>query len=110
MSLDILTGDIYVVGANEYPIRACAAWAWYAGRGMRRLLKVTASTKRQPAMSSGKRGAPVTNLTGLRSTPLDPLSPEIAERLALDTPHTLLQTFVDGGDVFYDLVLEDLKR
>lgn len=110
MALDIVTGDIYVVGSDEYPIRSCAAWSWGYGRAMKRLLKVDASTKRQPVISGGKRGAPATNLTGLRSTPLDPLSPEIAERLALETPHTLLQTFVDGGDVFYDLVLEDLKR
>ena len=110
MSLDIREGDIYVVGTNEYPIRSCAAWAWNAGRGIKRLLKVDASTKRYPSMSSGKRGAPVANLTGLRSTPLDPFSPDLAQREALDTPHTLLQTFVDGGDVFYDLVLEDLKR
>lgn len=110
MALDIRDGDIYVVGSNEYPIRSCAAWQWGYGSAIKRLLKVDASTKRYPAMSSGKRGAPVANLTGLRSTPLDPFTPDLARREALDTPHTLLQTFVDGGNVFYELILEDLKR
>lgn len=110
MALDIREGDIFVAGGKEYPIRSCAEWRWFAGRSMRRLLRVTASTKRAPAMSGGKRGAPVTHLTGIRSTPLDPLDPEVAERLALNTPHELLQTVVDGGDTFYALALEELKR
>jgi hypothetical protein len=110
VALDIREGDLYVVGSREYPIRSCAEWSWRYGRAMRRLLQVTASTKRSPAIAGGKRGAPATNLTGVRSTPLDPVSPELAQRLALDTPHELLQTFVDGGDTFYELILEDLKR
>lgn len=108
--LDIREGDIFVAGGREYPIRSCATWAWDAGRAMRRLLRVTASTKRAPAMSGGKRGAPVTHLVGIRSTPLDPLDPETQRRLALETPHELLQTYVDGGNGFHVLVLEELKR
>lgn len=34
------------------------------------MMTVTASTKRQPAMSGGKRGEPTTNLTSLLITPL----------------------------------------
>jgi hypothetical protein len=104
------------------------------------LATVAASTKRPPATSSGLRGAPATNLTGLLVTPLDPVDPELRQRLGIDTPHTLLQTFVDGasdiveGDwlvigsdeypikrlsawpagvtspVYRQLILEDLKR
>lgn len=58
---------------------------------------VTASTKRAPAVTSGKRGEPVTHLATLRCTPLDPLDPETAQRLGLQTPHTLRQTFTDGS-------------
>jgi hypothetical protein len=110
MSLDIEEGDTLVVDGVDYPIKACSAWSWTYGRVMRRLLTVTASTKRTPAMTNGKRGAPTTKLTNLKCMPLDPASPEIAQRVALATPHTLLQTVVDGGDVFYELVLENLKR
>lgn len=60
-----------------------------------RAANVTASTKRPPTISGGKRGAPATNIESLSCTPLDPISPELAQRLALDTPHELLQTFVD---------------
>lgn len=102
-----------------------------------RFLTVTASTKRQPAISSGKRGAPVTQVASLRCTPLDPVDPELRQRLALDTPHELLQTFTQETDIvqgdlltvagvdypvrscaewtwrgttFRHLVVEDLKR
>lgn len=56
---------------------------------------VTASTKRNPAIASGKRGAAVTNISSLKCTQLDPVNPEIAERLGLGTPHEALETFVD---------------
>lgn len=62
-----------------------------------RLATATASTQRTPAISGGKRGAPVTQIASLNCTPLDPLDAEIRQRLALETPHELLQTFVDNG-------------
>lgn len=60
-----------------------------------RAANVTASTKRPPSISGGKRGAPATNISSLSCTPLDPINPELRQRLALETPHELLQTFVD---------------
>jgi hypothetical protein len=105
---------------------------------MRRFLTETASTKRPPAISSGKRGTPATKISSLKCTPLDPVDPELRQRLAINTPHELLQTFVNGGldilegdflvygatdypirscaewkwrgVVFQRLILEDLKR
>ena len=61
------------------------------------LATVTASTKRAPAISSGKRGAAETNLSSLKCMPLDPIDPEIRRTLTLNTPHELLQTAVEGG-------------
>lgn len=58
---------------------------------------VTASTKRTPAISSGRFGAAATNIASLSCFPLDPVSAEIAARMGLGTPHELLQTFVEGG-------------
>ena len=57
---------------------------------------VSASTKRA-SLSSGKRGTPTTNLSGLSATPLDPVSAELQERLGLESPMELLQTFVSGA-------------
>ena len=65
--------------------------------GFRSAATVTASTKRSPAPSSGKRGVPTTWLSSLQCTPLDPVDPETRQRLAINTPHELLQTFVDAG-------------
>jgi len=111
MSVDVREGDVLVVSATDYPIVSCAEWVYpYSMAGMRRLTTVTASTKRTPAISGGKRGAAETNVTSLKCTPLDPVDPGLRQRMALDTPHELLQTFVDGGTVFYHLILEDLKR
>jgi len=37
------------------------------------------------------------NIASLSCTPLDPVDAELRTRLGLDTPHELLQTFVEGG-------------
>lgn len=62
-----------------------------------RLATETASTKRSPGISEGRRGEPTTQIASLSCTPLDPVDAEIRERLALDAPHELLQTFVTGA-------------
>lgn len=69
-----------------------------------RLARVVANTKRAPALAGGQRGAAATNLVGLRCTPLDSVSAETARRFALETPHTLRQTFtttvgIEPGDI-----------
>lgn len=102
-----------------------------------RLATETASTKRSPTVSGGRRGTATTSVASLSCTPLDPVDPELRERLALSTPHELLQTYVRGdpdilegdifvssgseypirscaewkwsSDVFLRLILEDLK-
>lgn len=69
------------------------------------LLTETAGTRRA-AISGGKRGEPTAHLAGLACTPLDPVDPETRHRLAIETPHQLLQTFVGGDpDVKQDDVL-----
>lgn len=61
-----------------------------------KMASVTASTKRA-TLSAGKRSSPSTHLNNLKIFPLDPVDPELRQRLALDTPHELLQTFVEGN-------------
>jgi hypothetical protein len=73
---------------------------------------IEASTMRQASLdkATGKRGAAVPHLTGLWCTPLDPLAPDLTTRERLGSgARELLQTIVDGGDVFYAVTLEDLK-
>lgn len=61
----------------------------------RKLATVTASTRRNPGVSSGKRGEKTTYLTSLLCTPLDPVQPEIAYRAGLESPFEALETYVD---------------
>jgi hypothetical protein len=112
MALDIKEGDVLVVSSVEYPIRAAGDWdfRWGVTTGFSRMATKTASTKRPPALSSGKRGVAATKLTSLTCTPLDPVAPEVRQRLALNTPHELLETFVSDGSEYKHLILEDLKR
>lgn len=63
----------------------------------RRMATVVALTVRPPALSGGKRGTPTTKLVTVRCTPLDPVDPELRQRMAINTPNELLQTFVQGG-------------
>lgn len=75
---------------------------------MDRFLTVTASTKRSPALAGGKRGTATTNVASLRCTPLDPVDPELRQRLALNTPHELLQAFCRDEDVLEgDILVTD---
>lgn len=61
-----------------------------------RLATLTVSTKRHPALVGGKRPEPVLHLSGLMCIPLMPVDSEVRLRMGLDSPHELLQTFVDG--------------
>lgn len=112
--MDIVEGDWIVVGDKEYAIKSCAEWDTsiqnVQSRAFRRMAVKDCYTKRSPAISGGKRGVSVTNLDGLKCTPLDPVSPDIQRRVALDAPMELLQTFVTDGDGFVHLVIEDIKN
>lgn len=65
-----------------------------------RLARITASTKRPPAISGGKRGAAVTHISTLKITPLDPVDGDTVRRLNLATTVEVLQTFCESG---YDI-------
>lgn len=77
-----------------------------------RMATVYASTKRPPAISSGKRGVPVTHLTVVKCLPLATVNAELAERAGIRTPYEAKSTVVDGaldigeGDV---LVIEGVE-
>jgi hypothetical protein len=64
-----------------------------------RLLTVSASTKRPPAVANGKRGELAAHLGALKCSPLDPISAELSQRVALNTPHEVLQAFIGSDDV-----------
>lgn len=61
-----------------------------------RVCNQTASTKRPPAIASGIRGVPTTQLSSISCTKLSPVSADLAQTLMLDTPYELKQLFVTG--------------
>jgi hypothetical protein len=71
-----------------------------------RLAVVTASTRRSPAVAGGKRGPPATHVSSLACTPLDPVDPEVRQRLMLESPNAILETFMQADvDIVYGDVL-----
>jgi len=66
-------------------------------RSFTKLATTTASTKRPPALSAGKRGAPATYLTGLQCTPVDPVAMEFRSRDTTAAPYVARQTFLQSG-------------
>lgn len=62
-----------------------------------KLATVTASTKRSPGIVGGVEGAYTTNIASLACTPLDPVSPEIAQGFEGLSFREILQTTVSGG-------------
>lgn len=110
-SADIVEGDVLVVAGKDYPIRSVAEWAGFpqGSIAFKRLASVTAATKRSPALSAtGTRGAPAAYLSAVKCTPLDPVDPELRSRLKLNTPHELLETYIDANP-YLKLIVEDLK-
>ncbi len=67
---------------------------------VRRMTSVIASTKRSQ-VTIGKRTEPTLFLALVKCAPLDPVDPETKERMRLDSPYGLLQTFTD--DAGYDI-------
>jgi hypothetical protein len=111
--MDIREGDVLVVGTKEYSIKACSEWTGSRmnSASFQRTATVSVSTKRSLSASDGKRLPVSTYLTGLKATPLDPVSAELATSMFPEsTPHELLQTFVADTTGFINLILEDKKR
>jgi hypothetical protein len=57
----------------------------------------TASTKRPPDVSGGKRTAPAQNIASLSCYPLVPVDAQLRERMHTEGMAKLWQTFVQGG-------------
>ena len=108
--VDIREGDLLVVSTREYPVKAVEVWTkanWNSY--FQRMTSVTASTKRPPALSNGLRsGTAVTNLASIKITPLDPITAEVAQRLALESPVRMLETFIADSTGFVHVIVEDL--
>lgn len=70
-----------------------------------RFATATATTKRSPAVSGGKRGPAVAHLAAFSCDPLLPVNTETAERAGLETPYNVFETFVysdldiESGDI-----------
>lgn len=107
--IDIREGDVLVIGSEEYPVKAVEVWtkASFNTYGFQRMANVSASTKRA-TISSGKRSAPTANLSGLKCTPLDAITAEVAARLALESPVRMLETFLSDSTGFLHVIVEDL--
>ncbi len=71
---------------------------------LRRLATLSATVLRA-TMTGGKRGAAAVHLSGLQAVPLQPASPEVVQRLQLQTPHQVLETYVVGA---HDIVPGDV--
>jgi hypothetical protein len=108
--MDIHEGELLTVGGIDYPIRSCAPWsmAKQSQPSFARMAVLTVSTKGS-VIEGTLRKAAATKLTGLKCTPLDPVSAELAATVVLDTPCQLVQTFLTDGTGFVHLVLEVLK-
>ncbi len=114
MTLDIRAGDILVRGSKNHPVVWCGVWEdeGESDQSMRAMCSVTASTKRNPAISGGKRGDPVQVIASMKCTPLDPSSSNTRDMVVRSIPAAptdLLECIVDGGDTFYHLVVERVR-
>ena len=70
-----------------------------------RWASVTASTKRNPAVASGKVAVPATYLSSQKILPVMPISDEIIERYKLSSPRLSFVTYIQGAP---DIVQSDV--
>ncbi|HSW63422.1 MAG TPA: hypothetical protein VLH56_08940 [Dissulfurispiraceae bacterium] len=61
-----------------------------------RLATVIASTKRNPAPSSGRVTVAVISIATLKITPLMPVTPEVAQKYALKSPRDAYYAYTEG--------------
>jgi len=62
-----------------------------------KLATVTASTKRMGAVASGLSGDLGVSIASLKCTPLDPVTPEVAQMAGIGAFAELLVTMAEGG-------------
>jgi hypothetical protein len=62
-----------------------------------RMCSVSSYTRRQGAVSYGLAGDMATNIAALDCTPIDPVTPELAQTAGLEAWVGLYQTMVEGG-------------
>lgn len=109
MALDVRNGDVLVADGVEYPVRSCGVWEWPPRSfGLRRLLTRRCDIRRAVLSEDGRLSGMETTERGIACLPLDPVDAETAERVGIRTPGQVVQTTLDGGEVFYQLVLERL--
>lgn len=102
------------------------------------ILSETASTKRPPALSGGKRGEAVANVASMRIAPPAPVDSETKTKMEINTPYKVFLTYAErsvdlaegdllvygsveypivrleawsfAGFSFYQIYIEELKR
>ena len=111
MTINIREGDILTVSSADYTIKFVGEWSNILGytKGIDHMTTLTGSTKRNPTVSGGKRGVPVTQIATLACTPLWPVGNDVVQRLGLEAPLELKQAFVGDSDQYYELILEELR-
>lgn len=108
MSVDIVNGDLLVIGSVEYPIRAVGKWprVQASAASFDRSATVSASTKRAD-VTSGER-TPAVKLVGLRVQPLMPVDADTLKKLPdINSPHLMKQTFLRDGKEMVQLIIEE---
>ena len=109
MALDIIAGDYLVISSTEYPIRAVEHWDTHGfgtSKSYALYATVACSTKRSPAISSGKRGKPANNLTSIYCTPLDRVDADTVAQLKTEVPFYTRQTFISDGTDYARLIVD----
>ncbi len=106
--IDVKEGDILTVGSRDYTVKAVEVWqkSNFNTSVFSVMASLSASTKRA-VLAGGKRGTPSTYLTGLKCTPLDPVTQDVVERLALESPIRMLETFMADSTGFVHVIVED---
>lgn len=109
--IDLLDGDkVVVADFGEYSVQAVGVWS---GVGMdasaAAMCTTSAEIWRRPIVNN-KRGDWERTAENVSCAPVDPLSPELAQRLQLGTPYKSFQIVLMDEDSVVDVILQKVKQ
>lgn len=107
----MLDGDkVVVAGFGEYSVQAIGAWSGVAMDASAAAMGTTRAEIWRRPMVNNKRGDWERVAEDISCTPVDPLSPEMAQWLQLGTPYKNFQIVLMDEDSVVEVILQKVKQ
>lgn len=109
--IDLRDGDKLVVDDfGEYSVQALGMWSDMRMDASGAVMCTTTAEIWRRPMVNNKRGDWMRVSKNISCTPVDPVSPEMAQRLQLGTPYKNFQVVLMDGDSVVEVILQRVTQ